>query len=371
MSYQHHSRAELIGEIEIARKNASDANEIIRHTSAELGGVRRALLAVEKERDELKFSPGATKVGAMAIIVDGTGRVLLGKKKRAVSPEFVGKWVAPGGRVNYGETLVAAVIRECLEETGVTVGIVRPLPPQEVVDARFHFVFPSFLCFAIAGEPIAGDDLCEVRWFERDELTEDFPLTPITRQAIRDAWASQTLAKVTLERDHAHRSIEARASESYRLIHEAVAEVAKLQQLVYMPGDWVCDTCGFTQHSRTLHASTGDVSAPRFEEVQICPNKDGQPMRRVTWKEGSESNYEAGERFLKENATLKRYLGAYQASDRLTTEPELRATLTAWQIALINLMPFALEDYYANFATPEYRAAMEACQALVIPAILE
>lgn len=73
--------------------------------------------------------------------------------------------------------------------------------------------------------------------------------------------------------------------------------VEELRQLVYMPGDWVCDKCGFEQHNRTLHARDGQVSAPRLEEIQTCPN-DGQPMRRMTWKEGCESNYVAALRFM-------------------------------------------------------------------------
>lgn len=142
------------------------------------------LLAVRKERDELKFSPGATKVGVMAIIRDAQGQILLGKKSRAVSEEFVGKFVAPGGRVNYGETLEAACIRECYEETGLIVEVVAKLPVQEIVAEKWHFVFPTFECRIVGGEAKAGDDLCELGWFSADALPE---VTPITRAGIQDA----------------------------------------------------------------------------------------------------------------------------------------------------------------------------------------
>ncbi len=78
------------------------------------------------------------------------------------------------------------------------------------------------------------------------------------------------------------------------------SEVAELRQQVYMPGDWKCDTCGFMQHNRVLNPETGECGARKVEEIPICPNKDGSPMRRMTWKEGSESNYEAAMRFMSE-----------------------------------------------------------------------
>lgn len=140
---------------------------------------------VSTERDELKFSPGATKVGVMAVIVNNKRQVWLGKKGRAVSAEFVGKWVAPGGRVKYAETLHDALLRECREEVGVDVRIVRQLGVQQIVGEKFHFVFPTFVCEVDSGTPVAGDDLSEGRWFDEAELA-DLPMTPITAAAVKE-----------------------------------------------------------------------------------------------------------------------------------------------------------------------------------------
>lgn len=107
--------------------------------------------------------------------------------------------------------------------------------------------------------------------------------------------------------------INAALSESQRQLAEAREEAAKLRQQVYMPGDWHCDKCGFEQHNRTLRAFDGAVSAPRIEEVQTCPN-DGEQMRRVTWKEGSESNYECAIRFLNEREEKEKQLAEAQAA---------------------------------------------------------
>jgi 8-oxo-dGTP diphosphatase len=57
-------------------------------------------------------------VGA-AIVADG--RVL--GCERAAPPEVAGRWEFPGGKVEPGESDVAALIRECEEELGVTIAV--------------------------------------------------------------------------------------------------------------------------------------------------------------------------------------------------------------------------------------------------------
>lgn len=51
-----------------------------------------------------------------------------------------------------------------------------------------------------------------------------------------------------------------------------------------MLGDWLCDQCGFVLSTRTLHASTGNVSVRAVIETEYCPN-DGTPLRTRTWRE--------------------------------------------------------------------------------------
>lgn len=80
---------------------------------------------------------------------------------------------------------------------------------------------------------------------------------------------------------------------------EVERERNELRGKVFMLGTWKCDKCGFEQNNRVLNPATGECGVLRIEEVQVCPN-DGQAMRRVTWEECSQSNYEAATRFLDE-----------------------------------------------------------------------
>lgn len=78
-------------------------------------------------------------LAASAVVVDADGRVLL--VKRGEEPEK-GRWSVPGGRVDPGETLAQAAVREAFEETGLQVQIIRELwvanvPTGDAASSRF------------------------------------------------------------------------------------------------------------------------------------------------------------------------------------------------------------------------------------------
>lgn len=80
-------------------------------------------------------------------------------------------WALPGGFVDRGETVEQAVGRETLEETGLRVTRLRQLhaysDPRR--DPRHHTVGIVFEV-ECEGEPVAGDDAAECRFFAFDEL---------------------------------------------------------------------------------------------------------------------------------------------------------------------------------------------------------
>ncbi len=98
---------------------------------------------------------------AVAVIIGQDGAILLGR--RGPHTREPGKWSFPSGFVERGERVEDAARRETLEETGLVVelGPVLTLlssPGETVVLA----IYPAI---AFSGEPIAGDDLTEVRWW--------------------------------------------------------------------------------------------------------------------------------------------------------------------------------------------------------------
>jgi 8-oxo-dGTP diphosphatase len=105
-------------------------------------------------------------------VVLAEGRTLL--IRRAKEP-LRGLWTIPGGTVELGETLTAALEREMLEETGLRVEPVEVLTvfdriDREGEDVRYHYVIVDYLCRLLAGEARAGSDALEVAWAAPPDL---------------------------------------------------------------------------------------------------------------------------------------------------------------------------------------------------------
>ena len=105
-------------------------------------------------------------VGVGAVIVDAGKVVLIRRKYEPLK----GHWSLPGGMVEIGETLEAALARELLEETGLVVDVG---PVIEVFDritrdeerrVRYHFVLIDYLCWPSAGSLRAGSDVDAAIW---------------------------------------------------------------------------------------------------------------------------------------------------------------------------------------------------------------
>ena len=116
--------------------------------------------------------PAAPLVGVGAVVLDG-GRVLLVQRGR---PPARGRWSLPGGLVDVGERLEAAVRREIAEECGLIVevhglvGAVDRIVRDDEGRVRYHYVLLDYLVTPTAGRAEAGSDALAVQWCEPDEL---------------------------------------------------------------------------------------------------------------------------------------------------------------------------------------------------------
>ncbi|MEW6154601.1 MAG: NUDIX domain-containing protein [Actinomycetota bacterium] len=104
-------------------------------------------------------------VGAIAVYDD---RLLL--VRRGHGPA-AGDWSVPGGRVEAGETLAEAVVRELAEETGVEGVCDRLVGWVERIEAGSHYVILDFRVTVLEpGQPRAGSDAAEAEWVPLDEV---------------------------------------------------------------------------------------------------------------------------------------------------------------------------------------------------------
>ena len=123
------------------------------------------------------------RVGVGAFIQASDRRLLLVRRRRMPEADH---WGLPGGKVDFGETLRAAVVREIAEELGVEIALdgLLCLVDQIDVAAGTHWVSPVYRAHIVRGEPINREPaaLAEVGWFALDALPQ--PLTLSTRTAL-------------------------------------------------------------------------------------------------------------------------------------------------------------------------------------------
>jgi len=106
-----------------------------------------------------------------AIIRDG--KILIVRRAR---PPAYGLFTLPGGGVEVGETLHAAVMREVREETGLTIEPLGLAGYREAIardgDGRIerHFVILPFAARWLAGDVALNEELAEARWLVPAEL---------------------------------------------------------------------------------------------------------------------------------------------------------------------------------------------------------
>lgn len=143
--------------------------------------------------------PTRPVLGVGALIFDA-GRVLLVERGK---PPLEGRWSLPGGVVETGERLEAAVHREVFEETGLHVGVEKiatvfeRIMPDSTGTCEYHYVLIDFYCAIEGGALRAGDDSRSVKWFDVDSLRA-IPMTDGTREVIQACCAgSATHSQVT------------------------------------------------------------------------------------------------------------------------------------------------------------------------------
>jgi ADP-ribose pyrophosphatase YjhB (NUDIX family) len=146
--------------------------------------------------------PETPLMGVGAVVVD-KGRVLLVRRGRE---PLKGHWSLPGGMLELGEPLIAGVVREVKEETGLTV---EPLELVELLDrihrdgerVRYHYVIADYLCRVVGGELKADSDADDVRWAERSEWDSPsaLKLDPVTVRVIEAGWQAERKTKLKVE----------------------------------------------------------------------------------------------------------------------------------------------------------------------------
>lgn len=120
-------------------------------------------------------------IGSFAAILDRHGRVLIVQERK-----WPHRFGFPGGRVEQDESLEAAVVRECEEETGLTPRVMHLVGRYSFTSGLEAHVF---LCEVEAGGSLVSEDSLHVGWHAPSAIPQ--PVRSSLHYALGDVLAGR------------------------------------------------------------------------------------------------------------------------------------------------------------------------------------
>lgn len=111
-------------------------------------------------------------LAALAVVLHEE-QVLLVRRR---NPPDAGLWGFPGGKVELGESVATAALRELREETAIEAKVLHLLDGLDVIGRvadgvlAHHYYLVAMACRYVSGTLVAGDDAEEARWWPLDQV---------------------------------------------------------------------------------------------------------------------------------------------------------------------------------------------------------
>ncbi|MCJ7522304.1 MAG: NUDIX domain-containing protein [Dehalococcoidia bacterium] len=114
-------------------------------------------------------------VAVGAVIRDEGDRVLLVKHRPEREGYWQGKWICPGGKLEFGESIEEGIKREVREETNLDIKLTSPLIPFERIvksdgQTVLHVIYIDYLAEKRGGKLKPASDVGEARWIRRNDI---------------------------------------------------------------------------------------------------------------------------------------------------------------------------------------------------------
>jgi 8-oxo-dGTP pyrophosphatase MutT (NUDIX family) len=136
-----------------------------------------------------RLSRGLT-IGVRGLVLDGEGRVFL------VKHSYVAGWHLPGGGVEEGETLLAALARELREEGNIELNdtpVLHAIYFNRRISSRDHVALYVVRSFQQTAPPKPNHEIIAHGFFAMQDLPAD--TSPATRERIAEVVTGRTVSE--------------------------------------------------------------------------------------------------------------------------------------------------------------------------------
>lgn len=151
-------------------------------TSADMSGTNLRIEVSKEVRSSPDFRAGVIYAAfnqypkifpTVDVAVVRGNEVLLARKAHEKKFRFIGGFTDPAD-----DSFEEAAKREVLEEAAIEIENIRYITSRKIDDWRYRgeedkIITHLFVADYVSGEPLAQDDIVEVKWFSKNELTED------------------------------------------------------------------------------------------------------------------------------------------------------------------------------------------------------
>lgn len=129
------------------------------------------------------------QVGVKVLLKNPEGKFLVMRRSPEKYPESPLRWDIPGGRIDAGTTLMANLLREVHEETGLSLdGGAKLIAAQDILkNVGKHVVRLTYEGTA-EGEPTLSDEHVEYRWVSVEELEQLAELDRFVKELLDDGY---------------------------------------------------------------------------------------------------------------------------------------------------------------------------------------
>ena len=120
-----------------------------------------------------------------ALVVNPNAEVLIVR-----TTKWRGTWGVPGGKLDWGESLEEALLREFREEVALDLQQVRfALLQEAILDSQFHvpahFVLVNYYAFSASTQVVPNEEIVEWVWLPPEQALS-FPLNNFTERLVSD-----------------------------------------------------------------------------------------------------------------------------------------------------------------------------------------